>query len=128
MLMSLGTLVTIAGTGAKNFVLMVVNNSTYEITGNQRLPGPRTLDFVGMAKAAGFLQAEAFQDADAFNTALPRILSEPGPTLIELTVEAEDEGPIGRSPEEPASYLQVSLATSARILRDALRTRPRAPV
>src|SRR5262249_25080739 len=36
MLMTLGTLVTIAAAGAGNLVLFVLENATYEITGNQR--------------------------------------------------------------------------------------------
>src|SRR2546427_8772921 len=36
MLMTLGTLVTIVDSGATNLVLFVLENATYEITGNQR--------------------------------------------------------------------------------------------
>lgn len=122
MLMTLGTLVTAANTGAENFVLIVVNNGTYEITGNQPIPAHGHVDFVGMARAAGFANAVAFQDAAAFDSALPGLLSKPGPTLVELTVDPGDEGPIGRAPEEYAPYLQVSLDASARLVRAALDT------
>jgi thiamine pyrophosphate-dependent acetolactate synthase large subunit-like protein len=120
MLMTLGTLVTVASARAENFVLIVVNNGTYEITGNQQIPARERLDFVGLARASGFPRALAFEDAEAFDSALADILSEPGPTLVELRVDAEDEGPISRTSGEPAPYLQISLEASARLLREAL--------
>ncbi len=120
MLMTLGTLVTAAGVGAHNLVLVVVNNGTYEITGNQPLPGGPGLDFAGMARASGFPVAVGFDDADRFEAALPELLRAPGPVLVDLRIEPEDEGPIQRRPDEAADYLQVSLETSARRLREAL--------
>jgi sulfopyruvate decarboxylase subunit beta len=56
MLMSLGTLVTIVASGATNFVLFVLQNDTYELTGNQAIPGAGRVDFAGMARAAGPLR------------------------------------------------------------------------
>lgn len=120
MLMTLGTLVTAAGAGARNLVLMVVNNGTYEITGNQPVPGGSGLDFAAMARASGFPVAVGFDDAAHFDAALPELLRTPGPVLVDLRVEPEDEGPIQRAPDEPAGYLQVSLEASARRLREAL--------
>ncbi|MGD8322679.1 MAG: thiamine pyrophosphate-dependent enzyme, partial [Gemmatimonadota bacterium] len=52
MLMTLGTLATAAGSGAANYVLVVAENGTYEITGNQPIPGAGCIDFSAMAKAA----------------------------------------------------------------------------
>src|SRR5438552_13802039 len=52
MLMTLGTLVTAAQSGATNFILFVIENGTYEITGNQPVPGTGLVDFVAMARAA----------------------------------------------------------------------------
>ncbi|MBT8403054.1 MAG: thiamine pyrophosphate-binding protein [Gemmatimonadetes bacterium] len=121
MLMTLGTLVTAAGSDATNFVLIVVDNGTYEITGNQAVPGAPAVDFVGLARASGFAHAVRFDDADGFDTALPGLLRREGPVLIDLLIEPEDEGPIQRRPEEPADYLKVSFETSARRLKDALQ-------
>ena len=120
MLMTLGTLVTIAGTAAENLVLIVVHNGTYEITGNQHIPARGGIDFVGMAKAAGFPTAVSYHDVKGFEAALPAFLTQVGPTFITLEVDAEDEGPISRTAKEEAPYLQVSLEASARIVRDAL--------
>lgn len=41
MLMSLGALVTIAQCRARNLILFVAQNNTYEVTGNQTTPGAR---------------------------------------------------------------------------------------
>ena len=121
MLMTLGTLVTVAGAAAENFLLIVINNGTYEITGNQQLPPAEPLDFVGIASAAGIPNTGSFDDATVFDEALPELLTQRGPTLVVLQVEPEDEGPISRGPHEEAAYLQVSLEASARVLRRSLR-------
>ena len=52
-LMCLGTLVTIAQGGASNYSLIITENGTYEVTGNQPVPGSGVVDFEAMARAAG---------------------------------------------------------------------------
>ena len=54
MLMTLGTLATVAGVAATNLVLIVVDNGTYEITGSQPVPSAGSIDYAAMAEAAGF--------------------------------------------------------------------------
>ena len=49
MLMCLGTLATIAQSGVRNLVLFVLQNGTYEITGNQPVPGSDTIDYAAIA-------------------------------------------------------------------------------
>lgn len=120
MLMSLGTLVTIVASGARNLVLFVLQNDTYEVTGNQPVPGAGRVDFAGMARAAGFPRVHAFADAAAYTAALPSILEGPGPVCVTVKVEPGAEGPLGRGPNEAAAYLRPSLAESARQLRRAL--------
>ena len=120
MLMSLGTLVTTVQSGATNFILFVVENGTYEITGNQPVPGTGLVDFVAMSRAAGFVKTFAFDDYDEYQTHLPAALQCEGPVLIAVRVEPGLEGPLSRSPREEARYLQVSLAQSAHRLRETL--------
>src|SRR5262249_47009015 len=84
MLMSLGTLVTIVASGATNFVLFVLENDTYETTGNQPVPGAGRVDFAGLARAAGFARVHAFAEAGAFAAALPGILAGPGPVCVTI--------------------------------------------
>ena len=121
MLMSLGTLVTIVEAGADNLVLYVVVNRTYEITGNQAVPGGAFVDFAGMAKAAGFAVVHDFDDAGTYAAALPSILKDPGPIFVAVTVAPESEGPISRSDAEEARYLKTSLFEWSRRFRQALR-------
>ena len=120
MLMTLGTLATVAGVAATNLVLIVVDNSTYEITGSQPVPAAGSIDYAAMAEATGFPRVFRFDDPREYVEAVPDILTTPGPTLVHVRVERGSEGPIGRSIEEPARYLRVSLAEWSRTLRDAL--------
>jgi thiamine pyrophosphate-dependent acetolactate synthase large subunit-like protein len=120
MLMTLGTLVTAAASGARNFVLFVAENGTYEVTGNQKVPGAGRVDYAAMARAAGFPSAFRFREAAAYTDALPELLVAPGPVCVAVEVEPGEETPLGRGPGQEAPYLRGSLAESARALREAL--------
>lgn len=120
MLMTLGTLVTIVQSGARNLILFVIENSTYEITGNQPVPGAGVVDFAAMAQAAGFPHAFSFAEARDYEPALPQILQLDGPVLVAAKVQHGNEKPYSRTGEESARYLKVSLAESVRQLRKAL--------
>tara|TARA_B100001146_G_scaffold215615_1_gene218083 strand:+ start:10763 stop:11362 length:600 start_codon:yes stop_codon:yes gene_type:complete len=123
MLMSLGTLVTIVEAGVDNLIIFVVANQTYEITGNQPIPGAGSIDFVTIAKGAGFKRTFAFDRADEFDRQLDQILSAPGPTFVCVCVEPGSEDVISRGPGEEARYLQVSLADWSKQMRDVLTER-----
>jgi sulfopyruvate decarboxylase subunit beta len=120
MLMSLGTLVTIVASGTPNLVLFVLQNDTYEVTGNQPVPGAGRVDYAAVARAAGFARAHTFSDTAAYEAALPSILQGAGPVCVTVKVEPGTETPLGRGPEQAAAYLRPSLAESARLLRQAL--------
>ena len=121
MLMSLGTLATIVESGVSNLILFVLVNGTYEITGNQKVPAGRSVDWCGLARAGGFKRVFRFDDAKSYEDRLSWILREKGPTFVEVQVEPGVEGPISRSEKEEAEYLKVSLAESARRLKAALQ-------
>ena len=120
MLMTLGTLATVIGARATNLVLFVVQNETYEITGNQPIPGAGQIDFPGLARGAGFRRVYYFEDADVFEKQLPEVLSGEGPVFVAVRVEPGTEGPIARSEREKSRYLRVSIAESAHGLRTVL--------
>ena len=120
MLMSLGTLAVAAGTAARNFVLFVVDNGSFEITGHQPVAGAGRVDFAAMAQAAGFQRVFKFDDPEHYATAVPDLLDGSGPTFVHVLVEKGEEGPISRSAAEPARYLQTSLAGWSRTMRGAL--------
>jgi len=120
MLMTLGTLVTIMQAKPGNLVLFVVQNDTYEITGNLPVPGAGRINFALLARGAGFERIYTFDDADAYAAALPEVLSGVGPVLVAVRVARGSEGPISRSARETSEYLKISMAESARRLRWAL--------
>jgi thiamine pyrophosphate-dependent acetolactate synthase large subunit-like protein len=120
MLMTLGTLATVISSGAANLVLFVVQNDTYEITGNQPIPGAGRLDFPALARGAGFKRVYYFEDAEAYTRQLKDLLSGEGPVFVTVRVEKGTEGPISRSKKEQSRYLQVSIAESAHNLRKML--------
>ena len=120
MLMTLGTLVTAAQTGARNYVLFVVQNGTYEITGNQAVPGSGCIDFAALARGAGFTSVYSFDDALTYESKLPEMLSAEGPIFAVVKVSPGSEGPISRSEREASRYLKISLADWGRSLKRAL--------
>lgn len=130
MLMSLGTLAAAVDAEADNFLLVVVVNGGYEITGNQPLPAARHLDYAAMARAAGFPRAHRFVHGQTWADSIPELLRAPGPVLVAAEVRPGSEPPISRGEHEKARYLQFSLYDWGRTLRAALRdpaTAPRDP-
>ena len=120
MLMTLGTLVTIIESGARNLVLFVLENRTYEITGNQIVPGAGMVDFAALARGAGFKRTHVFTTADDCNAHLAEALAGDGPVLVVAHVAPGDDGPLRRAADVREPYLQVSLAESARRIRQTI--------
>lgn len=120
MLMCLGTLATAVEAAARNYILIVSDNGEYEITGHQPIAAAPRIDFGALAEAAGFRNVFVFEEAREWAARVPEVLSASGPTFVHAHVEAGEQGPIGRSADEPARYLQHSLADWSRIMRSAL--------
>jgi len=120
MLMTLGTLVTVVESGAKNLILFVLVNESYEITGNQPIPGAHRVDFSGLARAAGFPAVFELATPVEFESALPGIFRAEGPVFVGVRMEKGSEGPISRSEREEARYLKTSLAEWSREFRAAI--------
>src|SRR5579862_9234045 len=59
MLMSLGSLVTLAHNPA-NVYLVIMDNALYEVTGGQTMAGAGRTDFAAMARAAGIQRVYQF--------------------------------------------------------------------
>jgi thiamine pyrophosphate-dependent acetolactate synthase large subunit-like protein len=98
MLMNLGSLVTLAASGAKNLTLIVLENGLYEVTGGQATAGAGGVDFAAMARAAGFASAWSFDDLDEWRANVRRCLAALGPRFISLRVE-----PVGAAYALPAA-------------------------
>lgn len=120
MLMTLGTLATIVAAQAPNLRLFVLQNQTYEITGNQPIPAAPHLDFIAMARGAGFRRTYYVDDAITYAERLREVIGGEGPVFAAIRVEPGHEGPISRGKSVPEHYLKPSLAESAHRLRQAL--------
>jgi sulfopyruvate decarboxylase subunit beta len=120
MLMSLGTLAVAVEQDARNFVLFIIQNQTYEITGHQPIPGAARVDFALLARGAGFQAVYSFEEAAAYRERLPEILAAPGPACVVLRTERGDEKPLSRGPHESVAYLKTSLPEAAEALRRTL--------
>ncbi len=122
MLMCLGTLATITGLKKPptNYLLFVCDNGTYEVTGNQPIPGNVGFSWMTIAKGTGFQQVYEFDDIDTLETDLPRIWNQVGPVFVNLKIAQAHEPPPDRWGGFPYPFLQESLATSTHKLRKAL--------
>ncbi|MEM7428776.1 MAG: thiamine pyrophosphate-dependent enzyme [Pseudomonadota bacterium] len=87
LLMNLGSLVTVAEAQPENFHHFLFFNGVYEVNGAHPIPGKDTVDFQGMALAAGYRSAESFTELTSLEKNVAGILDAPGPTFTELRVE-----------------------------------------
>jgi sulfopyruvate decarboxylase subunit beta len=106
MLMSLGSLVTIAAESPPNLAVIIMDNGVYEVTGGQ--PVPRRPDFAALARASGVGQVHSFSDGAAWSAAAEQVLATKGTTVIVLDIEPVPDRPAPKSPG-PASARAASL-------------------
>lgn len=104
MLMSLGCLVTVVASGAKNLTIIVLDNGLYEVTGGQatagaaeRATGGGSCDFAGFAQAAGFHTVCRFTTLAEWQASAAEVFAKPGPRFVQLFVE-----PVGAEYHLPA--------------------------
>jgi thiamine pyrophosphate-dependent acetolactate synthase large subunit-like protein len=99
LLMCLGSLVTMGRYAPGNLLVLLMENRSYEMVGAQPLP-PRA-DFTALAHAAGFEgggatgkgKVERITTIEAFEKALPRLLTEEGPHFVVLAVSNKEPLP-----------------------------------
>ena len=94
LLMQLGSLATIAGGAPRNLTNLLFKNGVYHTSGAQGIPGGFSVDFVLMAKGAGYRSAYAIADIDEFTRRLPAMLTEEGPVLVELHTGLAEQTPM----------------------------------
>ena len=88
LLMSLGSLVTIAAAGATNLTLIVLVNGIYEVTGRQKTAAIEAdADYAALARASGITSVVQFEQIDAWKEGVSAALAAPGPRVIVLAVE-----------------------------------------
>lgn len=117
LLMSLGSLVTMAAYGPANLLVLLLENRSYEIVGGH--PLPPGADFVALGRAAGIEnggatgtgKVERIETLSEWEEALPRLLTEEGPHFVVVPVT-------NRAPLPPVSH--TDHAERVRRLRRAL--------
>jgi len=93
LLMNLGCLVTNANTAPKNLIHFVFENGTYEANGGHPIPGQDSVDFSGMAHAAGYKNCQGISDIKVFEESIGSILQAEGPTFVTLKCETGENYP-----------------------------------
>jgi len=93
LMMNLGSLITIGNSSPDNLIHFVFVNGVYEVNGNHPVPGQGTVDFAGIAKAAGYRHTHTFDELTEFKKNIETVLNTPGPTLVAMLVEAGEPYP-----------------------------------
>jgi thiamine pyrophosphate-dependent acetolactate synthase large subunit-like protein len=105
MLMSLGSLVTLAQNPA-NVYLLVMDNGHYEVTGGQPTAGAGRVDYAGLARAAGIRRTYVFDTPEAWRSGARAALTGPGPVVIHLKIEGRRGQKTPKPPRPLAEQLQ----------------------
>ena len=84
-LMNLGSLATIARMRPRRYLLIIMDNGTYALTGSQRTAAEVT-DLAMIARGAGIPHVSAPQTADAFERAIVEALGADGPAVIAVKI------------------------------------------
>ncbi|MEX0317453.1 MAG: thiamine pyrophosphate-dependent enzyme [Ruegeria sp.] len=113
LLMNLGSLVTIAGSGVTNLHHLLFANRTYEVNGAHPLPAADKVDFEGFARAAGYRESRSFSDLETFRAALPGFIDTPGPQMTVLEI-------VPGAPY-PRDYAYIHGAEARQRFRDAFK-------
>jgi sulfopyruvate decarboxylase subunit beta len=107
LLMNLGSLITVAASGATNLTIVLINNGVYEVTGRQATAAgaaqacQRHIDFASIATNSGIRCIRYFSDIKRWRQEAAITLEQPGPRFLELVVaptqgefRLESPGPI----------------------------------
>jgi len=113
LLMSLGSLVTVVSSGVTNLTIVLLDNGLYEVTGGQETPASRSsVNFVGLARAAGFPSVAEFRALADWQAQASSVLTLPGPRFLRLAV--------GMAPQEFLKSSTPPLAEQMAGLQQAL--------
>ena len=105
MLMSLGSLVTLAHHPA-NVFLVILDNAIYEVTGGQSHAGAGRVDFAALARGAGIARTYSFQTLADWQAGAAEALQGPGPVVIHLKVETRLGQKTPKPPRPMAEQIQ----------------------
>lgn len=110
-LMHMGTVSMVGRYQPPNFYHLVLDNESYETTGDQDTTSANT-DFEAVARACGYRKTWEIRESDALRGSLEKILSEPGPVLVRIKINRIPTKEIPRitsryeAPEITASFMQ----------------------
>src|SRR5881397_4094351 len=114
LLMQLGSLATIAGARPRNLTHLLFKNGVYHTSGAQNIPGGFDVDFVLMAKGAGYRTAYAIHEIDELKRRLPSLLRDEGPVFVELHTGLAEKTPMtargGKSFPDQVEHLRKKLS------------------
>jgi thiamine pyrophosphate-dependent acetolactate synthase large subunit-like protein len=85
-LMNLGTLATIARMRPPRYLLIIMDNGTYALTGSQRTAAAEVTDMAVIARGAGIPHVASPQSAEAFERAVTDALDAMGPAVITVKI------------------------------------------
>jgi sulfopyruvate decarboxylase subunit beta len=105
MLMSLGSMVTLAHQPA-NVFLLIMDNDHYEVTGGQPHAGSGHTDYALLARGAGIQRVYAFADLESWRSTAAEALTGSGPVVVWLKVE----GKLGQSTPRPPRPMAEQIA------------------
>ena len=110
-LMSLGTLATIAALKPKNFIHVVFDNEVYGTTGNQPTYS-RVVGLDKMAKAAGYVNVERVWEKEDIVYEFKTMLADSGPSflLIKVNEQLEEADRIALAPPEMTKRFKQSVS------------------
>jgi len=92
--MQLGSLPTIAGVAPRNLTHLLFRNNVYHTSGAQGTPGGEGVDWVMMARGAGYRDAFAVKTLSELEAKLPAILTGEGPVFVELHTGLAEKTPM----------------------------------
>lgn len=110
-LMNLGTLPMVGALKPSNFLHIVIDNESYESTGDQPTY-TRTIRLEKIAKSSGYKNAQRVTNASQLKNSLTRFLKIKGPSFLLVKVEAGIGTPpprIAAPPEEITKSFSESL-------------------
>lgn len=99
-LMNLGCLSTIAQLKPRNLTVIIMDNGTYQITGNQPTATKDAADIVAIAQGSGIANSTWARDAKHFEELLSRRFDDGGPVLIAAKID--DKPAAGQTVRDPA--------------------------
>jgi len=98
-LMNLGSLATIARMRPRRYLLIIMDNGTYALTGSQRTAAADVTDIAMIARGAGIVRVATPQTAEEFEGAVVDALSSDGPAVI--VVKIADGNSVARHGWDP---------------------------